>query len=287
MTVGYPGDDARNLSRLKASRPWISANLDRADRDALALVCGDIRTVAAGTDLLRQDAPTSAVHILLDGWAARYKIMEQGSRFISALAVPGDICDLDALRFDHLDYGVTMLSAGMVAVLPRQRADALFATNPAIANAFWSLALAENSVLTEWAASLGRRSALQRVAHLLCELLTRLTIVGRAEGHSYDLPLTQEQIADSLGLTPVHVNRMLHSLHSMDLVTVQHRRVMIHDWAELSASCGFQPGYLHLETVDAEFAPELPPSGARGRHRLAQASRPTLRPHFTTPPIAP
>ncbi|MDX3810657.1 MAG: cyclic nucleotide-binding domain-containing protein, partial [Bosea sp. (in: a-proteobacteria)] len=89
--------------------------------------CGDIRTVSAGTDLLRQDAPTSGLlHILLDGWAARYKIMEEGSRFIPALAVPGDICDLDALRFDQLDYGVTMLSAGKVAVLPRQRADALF-----------------------------------------------------------------------------------------------------------------------------------------------------------------
>ncbi len=163
---------------------------------------------------------------------------------------------------------------------------ALFATNPAIADAFWSLALAENSILTEWAASMGRRSASQRVAHLLCELLVRLMTVGKADDHGYDLPLTQEHIADTLGLTSVHINRTLQSLRSMDLVTMQQRRVTIHDWAALSAFCGFRPAYLHLETVDEEFAPELPPSGARARHQLAQASRPTLRPTFTSVPSA-
>lgn len=283
MTATYAG----KLSGLKATRPWLSANLDTADRDALARACSDIRTVSAGTDLLRQDTPANALHILLDGWAARFKIMEEGSRFIPALAVPGDICDLDALRFDQLDCGVTMLSAGTVAVLPRQRTDALFATNPAIADAFWSLALAENSILTEWAASMGRRSASQRVAHLLCELLVRLTIVGKADGHSYDLPLTQEHIADALGLTSVHINRTLQSLRSMDLVRVQRRRVTIHDWAALTALCGFRSDYLHLETVDEALASELPVTGAQGRHRLAHAPRPTLRSSFTSAPSAP
>ena len=278
--IGTYTGDAGNLAGLKDTRPWLSANLGAADRDALTQACDDIRTVSAGTDLLRQDVPTNAMHILLDGWAARYKIMEEGSRFIPALAVPGDICDIDALRFDRLDYGVTMLTAGIVAVLPRQRADALFTTTPAVANAFWSLALAENSVMTEWAASIGRRSASQRVAHLLCELLVRLTVVGKADGHSYDLPLNQEHIADALGLTSVHINRTLQSLRSMELVTVQHRRVTIHNWTALSALCGFRSGYLHLETVDNEFAPEVPQSGARIRGQLARASGPTLRPSF-------
>ena len=271
---------------MHATRPWLSADLDAADRVALARTCGDIRTINAGTDLVRQDGSTHGLHILLDGWAARYKIMEDGSRFIPALAVPGDICDIDALRFDQLDYGVTMLSAGTVTVLPRERADALFVSHPAIANAFWSLALAENSIMTEWAASMGRRSASQRVAHLLCELLVRLTVVGKADAHCYDLPLTQEHIADTLGLTSVHVNRTLHSLRSMDLVTVQSRRVTIQDWAGLSALCGFRPDYLHLETVDGKFAPELPTTGARSRPKLVQSSRPTLGPTFTFLPTA-
>jgi CRP-like cAMP-binding protein len=278
---------ARNLSKLKTTRLWISADLETADRDAFARACDDIRTVSAGSDLLRRDTSTNEIHILLDGWAARYKIIEEGSRFISALAVPGDICDLDALRFDKLDYGVTMLSAGTVAILSRQRADALFACHPAVANAFWSLALAENSILTEWCASIGRRSALQRVAHLLCELLLRLTAIGKADAHGYDLPLTQEHLADTLGLTAVHVNRTVRSLRSMDLVTVQSRRVTIHDWAGLSALCRFRPAYLHLETVDEEFAPELPATGAPRRARLARDARPTLSPLFMSASAAP
>lgn len=269
---------------LQATRPWLSADLDATDRDALTRACSDTRKVSAGTDLLRQNKRTNGLHILLDGWAARYKIMEEGSRFIPALAVPGDICDIDALRFDQLDYGVTMLSAGAVAVLPRERADALFASHPAIADAFWSLALAENSILTEWAASMGRRSALQRVAHLLCELLLRLTVVGKADGHSYDLPLTQEHIADTLGLTSVHINRTLRSLRSMELATVQSRRVTIHDWVALTALCGFRPDYLHLETVAKEFAPEVPTTEARGRAKLAGPSRLMLSPSFTSAP---
>ena len=207
---------------------------------------------------MRPGADANALHILLDGWAARYKIMEEGGRFISALSVPGDICDLAALRVDKLDYGVTMLSAGTVALLPRNRAGALFGTNPGIAEAFWSLALTENAILTEWAASIGRRSASQRLAHLLCELLARITVIGKADGHSYDLPLTQQQLADVLGLTTVHTNRMLQLLRTMNLVTMRHRRVTIHDWAALSAMGGFRSNYLHLETVENRYAIELP-----------------------------
>jgi len=275
------GGDAMNQSKLKATRLWLSADLDAADRDALARACTSVRMVSAGTDLLHQGVPNDALHVLLDGWAARCTIMEDGSRFISALAIAGDICDLDALRFDQLDYGVTMLSAGTVMVLPRQRADALFASNPAVADAFWSLALAENSILTTWAASTGRRSAQNRLAHLLCELLVRLSVVGRADGHSYDLPLTQEHIADALGLTPVHINRTLQSLRSMDLVTVQHRRVAVHDWAALCALCGFRPEYLHLETIDAELVREIPATTVRSRNWLAHSSHSTLHPSFS------
>jgi CRP-like cAMP-binding protein len=282
----HAGDDARNLSELKATRLWLSAGLDAADRDALAAACGSVWTVSSGTDLLRQGTSNGALHIVLDGWAARYTIMEDGSRFISALALPGDICDLDALRFDQLDYGVMMLSAGTVMTLPRQRLDALFASNPAIADAFWSLALAENSVLTAWATSIGRRTAQSRLAHLLCELLVRLSVVGKADGHGYDLPLTQEHIADVLGLTNVHVNRTLQSLRSMDLVTVQHRRVTIHDWAALCRLCGYRSAYLHLETVDPLLARELPETSAQSRGGLARPVRPTLRPSFTSERVA-
>jgi CRP-like cAMP-binding protein len=260
---------------LQATRLWLSANLSAADRAALAGACGDVRTIRAGTDLVRQGTPNEALHILLDGWAARYTIMQDGSRFISALAVPGDICDLDALRFDQLDYGVTMLSAGTFVVLPRTRLDALFSTNPATADAFWSLALAENSVLAAWAASIARRPAQARLAHLFCELLLRLNVTGRVDKHGFDLPLTQEQIADALGLTPVHVNRTLQSLRATGFVSMTQRHVTIHDWAGLCRLCGFRPGYLHLDALDDEAVHE-PRANAANRGQIKHSLQPSL-----------
>jgi CRP-like cAMP-binding protein len=114
-----------NISKLAATRLWISAGLELADRDAIAKAFCDIRTVKSGFKLRAQNTPASEIHILLDGWAARYKIMPDGGRFISGLAVPGDICDLGALTFMKLNYGVTMISAGTVAVLGRQPLEAL------------------------------------------------------------------------------------------------------------------------------------------------------------------
>lgn len=284
MISAHDGKNLPTPSALQNTRLWISAGLDAADRNALSHACDDIRAVNAGTNLLRQRSATNDLHILLDGWAARYRFIENGSRFIHALVLPGDTCNVDALRFDTLEYGVMMLSSGTVAVLPRRRADALFAAHPAIRNAFWSLALAENSMLAEWSASIGRRSALHRVAHFLCELLVRLRLIGEADGFAFGLPLTQEQIGDSLGLTGVHVNRTINSLRLMGLVTVHHRRVTIHDWTELSALCGFRPAYLRPETIDAQFARAIPLTGTCGEARLERAARPAFNPPATSPP---
>jgi CRP-like cAMP-binding protein len=284
MIAANDGRELPTPSALQHTRLWISAGLEAADHDALFSACDDIRAVNAGTDLLRQRTTTNDLYILLEGWAARYRLMEDGSRHIRALALPGDICNVDALRFDALDYGVMMLTSGTVAVLPRHRADVLLAARPAIGYAFWSLALAENSILAEWSASIGRRSAQQRVAHFLCELLVRLTAIGEADGFAFDLPLTQEQIGDSLGLTGVHVNRTVNSLRLMGLVTVHHRRVTIHGWSELSALCGFRPAYLRLETIDEQFARTIPLTGAYGKTRLERAARPAFNPSATSAP---
>jgi len=270
MIGGNRRGDKWHLSNLTMTRLSMAEGLDQADQEALAEACGDIRSVRAGTDLQREGTPARGLHILLDGWAARYRIMKNGRRFIPAVSVPGDICDPDALQYAKLNYGVRMLSAGTVIILPRQQARALLASNPAIANGFWTLAFAEHSIQTEWSASIGRRSALHRTAHLLCELLMRLTAIGKANGHSYDLPVTQEQLADALGLTSVHINRMVRSLSAMELVTVKHRRVQTHDWLGLSAMCGFQPNYLRLETIAEEFALKLPITGAHSRARSAR-----------------
>lgn len=241
-------------SRLTKTRLWMSLELLNDDREALAAAWSDIRTVDSRGDLLRLNARADELHILLNGWAARYKLMKDGSRYISALMMPGDICDLDVLMFDRVDFGVTTLTECTFAVLPRQRVKALIDAHPRIGAAFLSLAVTENAILGEWAASVGRRSAHQRVGRLLCELLVRMKAVGQSEGNAYDLPLTQEHLGDATGLTAVHVNRILRSLRAEGLVTVQGRRTTIHDWVGLKAMCGFQPAYLHLEGIDDELA---------------------------------
>lgn len=276
MASAQTAASATNVATLKATRLWLSAGLEPADRDALVRECGDVRAVRAGTPLLREGAKTDVLHVLLDGWAARYTVMADGSRFISALALPGDVCDLDALRFDQLNYGVTMLSAGTVIVLPRKRVDELLTSHPAIARALWSLALAENTILTTWTASIARRSAQGRLAHLLCELLLRLQVVGKATGNSYDFPMTQEHLADALGLTPVHINRTLQSLRSTGAITLQNRRVTICNWEALRGLCNFNPRYLHLETVHTEFARTLSSTRSLGSESLPPPSRPKL-----------
>ncbi|WP_242154505.1 Crp/Fnr family transcriptional regulator [Sphingomonas sp. BAUL-RG-20F-R05-02] len=268
MTGSAVSTDTPNCLKLSATRLWISADLDAASRTALERACSTFREVSAGTELLGSDAHADALHVLVDGWAVRYKIMEQGARFISALLVPGDICNLDVLRFDRGDYGMTMVSDGRVAVLPRARVNALFASHSPVAVALWSLGLVENSMLMERMTSIARRSAMHCVAHLLCELLVRLRVVGKAEGNSFEFPLTQELVADALGMTAVHVNRTMRSLRAMGLVSVQNRRVTIHDWAGLSMLCGFRAEYLRLETIAEEYVRELPPGTASSEKRL-------------------
>lgn len=241
-------------SKLAKTRLWMSGELADDDRKALVGACSDIQTLASHADIRRLGTTSDSLHIVLDGWAVRYKRMKDGTRHIPALILPGDICDLDAAMFDRVDFGVITITSCMVAVLPRNRAKTLMANHPGIAAAFLSLALTENAVLGEWAASIGRRSARERVGRLLCELLVRLKAVGKADEHAYDLPLTQKHLGDATGLTSVHVNRTLQALRNDGLVTVQGRKATIHDWAALKAMCGFQPSYLHLSGMDGESA---------------------------------
>lgn len=243
-------DESRTLS---STLLWRSKHLDSPDRDALSQAVGKVRHLEAGTEIVAHDGGGGALHVLLDGWAARYKLLDNGSRSIPALLTPGDICDAEALPLRSLGTGVRMLTGGTVAMLPRQRLNELLASRPAVAKALLGLAFVENSILSEWAASLARRSAVERLAHLLCELLVRLWVVGQADGLGFHLPLTQDQIADVLGLTSIHVNRTLRSLRAAGAVSMRGRHLTIHDWPGLSASCGFDPGYLHLEMSGSAF----------------------------------
>ena len=162
------------------------------------------------------------------------------------MLVPGDVGNLDSLMFDRLDYGVRTLTLATIVALSRDRALALAAQYPGIARTFTWLALVENAILSKWALSLGRRSAKERLAHLLCELSVRLD-ADDGVASSFPLPLTQEQLADALGLTSVHVKRTLQQLRVEGMVVTANRTMTLPDVAGLRRIGGFDPSYLHIE----------------------------------------
>lgn len=249
MTAVDDRRTAGHASMLAASRLLLSSQLEAADRDALTRACDDVRMVPAGTDMVPPRSPVDALHVLLEGWAARYKVIEYGGRYLPALLVPGDICDIDAIAFGRLEYGITALTECAVVSLPRSRAVALSQSHPNIGAAVRWLAFAENSILTEWATAMGRRSVHGRLAHLLCELLVRLKAVGRAEGNSFELPLTEEHLADALGSTVIQINRTLRLLCSNGLVAREGQRLAILNWSALCTFGGFRPDYLYFEDI--------------------------------------
>ncbi len=164
-----------------------------------------------------------------------------------ALLVPGDLCDLHAAILGAMDHGIATLSPCTVAAIPRATVEDLTTNHPRINRALWWSTLVDEATLREWLVNMGQRPADRQLAHLLCELRVRLDTVGLvAEGGSYELPLTQEELADVLGLSPVHVNRVLQQLRGDGLIATRGKTLTIRDVARLEAFAGFDPNYLHL-----------------------------------------
>jgi CRP-like cAMP-binding protein len=144
-----------------------------------------------------------------------------------------------------------MLTEGEVAFIPREAIQKLALDRPSVGFAMWKDTLVDGSVFREWIANVGRRDAATRIAHLLCEFALRLKLAGLGEQTSYELPMTQEQLADAVGLTSVHVNRTLQQMERDDLITRNKRSVRIADWQRLADAGDFDPTYLHLPSGEA------------------------------------
>ena len=222
-----------------------------------------LRTLAPGTELLREGSQPESLYFLISGWAIRYITTRDGARQIPGLLVPGGVCNLDNLLFERADFGVRAITRMDVLALPRIRALALAAEHPGVGRAFTWLALAENAILSQWAVGLGRRTALQRLAHLLCETSVRLssgdgTGGGNGEGAcSFELPLTQEVIADVLGLTPVHVNRTMQQLRAQGYIVTAGRTITVTDFQRLQTLAEFDRSYLQQIERSAVSAPVM------------------------------
>ena len=221
------------------------APLSEADRHLLDAVIREARDVGSREDLIREGDAPGDVRLILAGFACRYKRLAGGRRQIMAYLVPGDFCDLHVFILREMDHTIATLSPCRVVDIPRERILEM-TERPALGRALWWATLVDEATLREWLVNIGARPAEQRVAHLLCELLLRLRTVGLANGDSYELPITQAELADTVGLTNVHVNRVLQRLRGDGLITLRGKRLVIPDVERLNAFSGFTPNYLHL-----------------------------------------
>jgi CRP-like cAMP-binding protein len=221
------------------------APLPEADRALLRAITAEHRWVTPASDLIRQDEPAEGAFVVLEGFACRYKLRRSGMRQITGYLVPGDIGGLDAAALAWSDHAVGTLSPCRVARIAPETVGALHA-RPGIAAALRISGAVDAAIAREWLVSVGRRSAPERLAHLFCELHVRLQAVGLVSEDGYPLPVTQIDLADTAGLTSVHVNRSLQDMRREGLIELRKRRLRILDLPRLRALAEFDPAYLQL-----------------------------------------
>jgi CRP-like cAMP-binding protein len=231
-----------HLKKLRA-RDSISAEEEEAVRGLVAHVV----EVQQGQTVIREGEELNESILLLSGWLGRAKDLSNGQRQIAELHVAGDFADLHAFTLKRLDHDVISITRCRLGMVPHERVRELTEDFPHLARIYWLMTNIDAAIQREWTLSMGRRSAIARMAHLFCELDVRLAIVGLAENHSYDFPLTQVEIGECLGLTSVHVNRTLQELRRRGLLELQARRLQIYDLTALKNLADFDPAYLYLD----------------------------------------
>jgi CRP-like cAMP-binding protein len=215
------------------------------DRAFLDSLIDDVVSVAAGEDIICEGENTDHVRLIVEGMACRYKILGDASRQIVSFVVPGDLCNPHVFILKAMDHSIGALSACHTVNIERQRVLEMF-ERPAIARALWWSTLVDEATLREWVVNLGQRDAKERLAHLFCEMHTRLESIGLTENGKFSFPVTQADMAAALGISGVHVNRALQSLRAEGLVSVGRKEVVILDVAALKTMSQFDPNYLHL-----------------------------------------
>ena len=226
--------------------------LEDEDLRVLDALCVKEERFEADTDIAVQgDVPRSAF-VLTHGMACRYRLLPEGKRQILTFLIPGDVFDLHAFLLEAMDHSIGTLVPTRLAPISRATVFDLFDRHPQIGAALWCGALQEEAINRERIVALGRRSARGRVAYLLCELVWRQRAVGLAEDHAIRLPLTQVELADTLGLTAVHVNRILQRFRRDNLISLTQRRLTLLDIERLQEIAGFNQDYLHLSGAPPE-----------------------------------
>ena len=229
--------------------------LDRADRAAILALPFTLKKVERAQYIVRERELATHSCVMLAGYSIRSKLVATGDRQIVAIHMKGEIVDLQNSLLKVADHSVQMLTAGKIAMIPREDILRLTLERPKVAQAMWIDTLVDASIFREWIANVGRRDARTRLAHVLCEFAVRLRLAGLGAETSYELPMTQEQLADTTGLTSVHVNRTLKALEKEGLIERPNpRAICIGDWRKLAEVGDFDSNYLHLRADEPLLA---------------------------------
>jgi CRP-like cAMP-binding protein len=234
--------------------------LTDAARDAILALPFTRRRLEAGQYLVWDGDRPQNTCLLLSGFSYRHKHAGNGGRQIMSFHMRGDLVDLQNSLLGTADHNVQMLTAGEVAMIPVEAIRELAFRHPDVGMAMWYETLVEGSIFREWVLNIGRRDARTRIAHLLCEFALLLERAELGRPTTYELPITQEQLADAVALTSVHVNRTLMKLEQDGLITRTKRVISIVDWKDLVKVADFEPRYLHLEQPAASVPPPVTPA---------------------------
>jgi CRP-like cAMP-binding protein len=232
------------------------ADLNDEDRRLLERVSSSPRRLPARKKIIEEGQRPRDAHLVMEGYACRYKILPDGKRHMMALFVPGDVCDFHVQILGEMDHSIATISEASVVDLPPETIEKLVA-NPRINRALWWMTLVDEGTLREWLVNMAQRDAASQMAHLFCELHMRMDAVGLVEDNSFYFPLTQEELADVLGLTAVHVNRTLMKLREKGLVEFGGKRLTVLDLPALRKFADFDPNYLHLRDREKRAAGKL------------------------------
>jgi len=200
----------------------------------------------AREDIVREGERTDHCHLIVAGLACRYKVLSDGNRQIMAFLVPGDLCDAEVFILKEMDHTIGTLTPTTVALIPGLVIEDLLAQPVGLGKALWWGTLTDLGVLRERIVDHGRRDAYVRIAHLIYELLVRYRIVGLANDDSFDFPMTQTDLADATGLSPVHVNRVLQRMREEQLILLRNKRLTVVAPDRLKEIAGFSANYMHL-----------------------------------------
>jgi CRP-like cAMP-binding protein len=238
------------ILKLSQGRP-----LTGDERRAVLAVLGEELAFKAGADIATDGAKPGFSTVLLEGWAWRYKLLPDGRRQILSINIPGDWTDLHSYFLHTLDHSVGAITPCRVAKIPHARIKALIEDQPRFAQLLWRDMAVEAATHREWIVNLGSRRSDERLAHFLCELWVRLNAIGESDGEAFPLRLTQQDIADIIGVSTVHTNRVIQNLTQRGVLRLGGGKCAIPDIDRLKQVAGFDARYLHLA--------EGPPVGDR------------------------